>query len=486
VVWVLSAALAAGILGRSDILSVAFGLLLALAWRRRLHRLGATLLIGLCFLLYAYGDRGTTAYEARCAAIDSVSVSVDEPIYCNGWVADYPVWSPGGVRFEFETSVVGCRQRLLVKANAFGVAYGERVRALVRLDPPARTRRTDYLRGRGVTGSAHAVPGGLARLPGSGGNLLRRRILWPVHDYLRRTMSRGCGSNAGVPMALLLGERGYLDRRTRDAFSTLGISHLLALSGFHLGFVTVTLLALLGACRVRSRLAVVACLLFYVGFVGVILSLYRALTMVILLVVAARLCRPLRPVTALANAFFLMLLLFPFALYSLGFQLSFMATLAVLLCVERAKPSTGRSRVGRFLHGTWTTLWVSGFVQLWVAPILLATFGGVSVVAPLATVVFVVPIVLTLALSAAAASLAAVPWGVGSAVFSGLGWVTTIFEWALRNAVACSPSPVAFPAPYLVLYYVGMWVVVRGGNLWITAGGVLATVAACVLPWMSS
>lgn len=482
----MSAALVAGILQRNDLLATALGLLLVVVCVRQVGRSGAALIVLLLLSVFAYGKRDTVSYEARCALIDSIGVSVDGAIVCDGFVSGYPVWSPGGLEFEFDAILIGCHQRLRVKANTFDLAFGDRLRLFLKLDPASKTRRSDYLRGRGLTGSARAARGGVQVLNGEDGHVITRQVLWPVHDYVRRTMSRGCGAHAGVPMALLLGERGYLDRRTRDAFSTLGISHLLALSGFHLGFVAATLLGLLRLLRVRSRAAVIICLILYVGIVGFILSLYRALTMVMLLVLAARLRRPLRPVHALANAFFVMLLLFPFALYSLGFQLSFMATLAVLLCVERMRPLAGGSRVRKWLHGMWTTLWVSGFVQLWVAPILLTSFGGISIVAPVATVLFVAPVVITLALSAAAAILATLPFGVGAGVFECLGWVTALFEGALRIGVAYSPSPAELPVPAGALFYGGMWAAIRGGKLWITVVGVLATAAAFVIPWFSS
>ena len=420
--WALAAALAAGILQRLDILAGAFAILLVFAWARRPHRANAAVLVALTFLLFGYGIRHTSVYNARCAAVDSVSTQLRAPFEAEGFVCSFPVWSPGGVRFEFDTRIDGIPQRLLVKANAFTLSYGDSLRATLKLNAPGRMRGTSYLRGRGVTGSARVVRGGVAHLPGRAGNPVARSLLWPAHDYLRRTISRGSGSRAGVPMALLLGERGYLDRRVSKSFSTLGISHLLALSGFHLGFVAGALVGLLRLCRVRSAAAVLACLVLYVGVVGVILSLYRALAMVLLLVVAARVRRPLRPVTALVEAFLLMLLVFPSAIYSLGFQLSFMATFAVLICVERMRPVGGKSRVRKVVSATLSTLWISGFVQMWVAPILLGSFGGLSVVAPVATVLFVVPVVAILALTAIAGGGGVGPMGHWQWYFCASGW----------------------------------------------------------------
>jgi ComEC/Rec2-related protein len=476
-VWALSAALAAGIVRREEWLATAFLVLWFAAGRDGRTRPARVTLILLCLLLYGYGFHTSGEYDSRTAEVDTVSV-VGNPVLVEGVVAGYPAWSRGGVRFDFDTYINGTRQRLRIKATAFDIASGDRLQMWVQLDPPSRMRRSEYLRGRGATGSGTAKVYGRIEVGSPG-------ALWLAHDHVRRVLVRGCGYSGGLPVALVLGERGYLDRSTRDAFQRLGIAHLLALSGFHLGFIAIALLTLMQRAGIRSGLILGGCLSFYVGIVGFILSLYRALLMVILLLVARRVRRPMRPVDALITAFLLMLLVYPFALYSLGFQLSFLATFAVLVCVERFPHQCAATRARRIVRGLGSTMWVSAVVQVWVAPIILRTFGGISLVAPVATVLFTLPVMVVLALGIVATVIASIRWEIGLYVFPFLSWASRAFEDMLEIAVAWSPPLFEWSSPHPIPFYIGL--AAASGlwkrNLWITATGVLVAAASCVIPW---
>jgi ComEC/Rec2-related protein len=475
VVWILSAALAAGILQRTSLLAAAFLLLAWIAIRTGVGRrvsLGTALL---CAVLYLYGSADSRAYVSRCNHIDSLAVAATGPMPFAGVVVGYPVWKPGSTQFELQTRVGGMDHRLLVRAKTFAVEYGDSLELHARIDPPGRTRRTAYLRGRGVTGSVRTKEP-LKRLTAQGGDPITRLILWPAHKRLRVAMTRGLGAESGVPVALLLGERGYLESRVSRAFSTLGISHLLALSGFHLGFITMALLTLMKAMRVRNRLIVIACLTLYVGIVGFVLSLYRALVMVTFLMLAARLRRPLSPVTALGNALVIML----------RFQLSFLATFAVLLCVARMAPPRRMTRMRKTLYGMGSTRWVSAVVQVWVAPILLASFGGFSLVAPLATLLFSVPVIVLLSTTGVTAAVALLAPGPAAPLFTILGWMTDLFGEALALSVSWSPAMAKTPMPNLILFYGGMWLATHvSKRLWITFAGTGVVLLSCAAPFFS-
>jgi competence protein ComEC len=275
---------------------------------------------------------------------------------------------------------------------------------------------------------------------------------------------RGIGSRAGLAVALVIGERGLLDRRVRDSFTTLGIAHLLALSGLHLGFVGAGLVGLLRLGRVERRSPVLAGLFAYVAVVGFLLSLYRALVMAFAIVAARALHRPLRPVEALGTAFMLILVAHPYAIFSVGFQLSFLATLAVLMSVRRLVPPR-QNNVHRRL-GFWirSTVEISAVVQVVLAPVLLSYFGRLSLVAPLTTVVFVVPVMIVMALSAVAIVVTALSATLGTFCYALLQRTIVAFEALLALAVELVPPPIEIPAPDVLLYYTGfalMWYATR-------------------------
>lgn len=311
---------------------------------------------------------------------------------------------------------------------------------------------------------------------------MSRDVFFRCHDWVRQELCRGLGSRAGIPVALLIGERGYLDRRANEAFRKLGISHLLALSGLHLGFVAGALVLLLRALRRRGEPALLAALAAYVGVVGPIISLYRAFVMAAVLIAASIVKRPLTPLTALVQAFIVVLLVYPHAFYSVAFQLSFMATFAVLLCVRDIRPAGSRGVGCRVAFWVRSSLRVSVAAQLVVAPLIVHYFERMSLFSPLATLVFVFPTAFVLFASAAAVLVAAAVPAAGGLVFAGLDRVATLFQASLIRSAEVLPGVVSPPAPDAWLYYGGLLLIWAGrGRWWVAfAGAVVVALSFAV------
>lgn len=377
-------------------------------------------------------------------------------------VVEFPRSSRYGTSFVARGDVGGHNVTVRVYAKRFDVHYGDRLA----IEGAWRSRNERW------PGSFRARH--IRRL-GSGGHPVRR-ILWRLHHHARLRLMRATGARCGLPLALVLGERGHLPRGRRDDFVRLGISHLFALSGMHLG-----LLALLLAKGVRllprGRLLVIAAALaLYVGMVGDIDSLNRALVMALALITARAIGRPAQPLHALGVALFVLLLSDPASLRAAGFQLSFAATFAVLLLAPRIGPPAAvwkrASWPVRFLLGARATVLMGIGVTVFVAPIQLAHFGEVSLVGPLATWVFATAVAVMLVASLAAIPLAGVP-SVGDGLWYLSGWL----DGALRGASVISPEPVNLPVPEPLIFYTGLaacwWG--RGHARWM--GAVLAVVA---------
>lgn len=454
-VWGLAAALAAGLLQDPRVLPVALFFLVRDALARgcgRSERLLALVAVG---LFWSYGAISAAGLVERTNTFNAWLAANAGEATLDGWISSFPAHGFGRTSFEFTTAVDGVQLRVLVSAQDFVVGYGDSARIGTK---PGTGRRSNaaYLRGRGCAGAVRALPGGVRTLAGRGGNPIVREVFAPLHEQIRRRATAGIGSRAGVPLALLLAERGFIDRRLRETFIVLGISHLLALSGLHLGFVAGALVLVLKWTRLRNRVALMAILTFYVATVGPVLSLQRALVMALILIAASDAHRPLCPMTSLADAFVLILLVRPHALFSVGFQLSFLATFSVLLCVQRLRRPERAGRLGRVWHFVRSTVWVSVVVQVFLAPVILHYFGRISLVAPFATVIFVLPVA-TLLLSSALATVAAlVCLPAGTMLFALVDHLTEAFNASLVTAAGLAPIPAALPVPAFAMYYVGL------------------------------
>jgi competence protein ComEC len=354
-----------------------------------------------------------------------------------------------------------------VRSREFAVSYGDSVR--VEGDwRAAEAGSADVferrLLGWGVCGEFRAKAGGLRRLDGAGGSWITRRIFAPAHDRIRQALSRGLGSNQGFPIAVFLGETGYLDRRSGDAFKTLGITHLIALSGQHLCFISGAVVIVLRVVRRRSSALLLLAISLYVGVVGFIVSLWRSFVMVLVLAVAGALKRPLDPIDVLAKAFVIVVLFFPNTYYSVGFQLSFLATLALLVSVRGLRPEPCRSAISRAWFWIRSTVEVGVAAQLAVTPVLIHYFGSVSVLAPIATLVFVFPVAFVLLLSGFAASAATLVPAAGPVIFPVLDRSVSILERSVVAAAKLSPETCSPPPPEPHVYYAALALLAFSGG----------------------
>lgn len=249
-----------------------------------------------------------------------------------------------------------------------------------------------------------------------------------VRGAAARRLEQLYGERAPLAVSLLLAQRDGVDREVRDRFARSGLSHLLAISGLHVGLVAGLLLLAGRVVRLsRGRAAVVAGLgtTAYVLFLGAPASASRAALQVVLLLIAATIQRPARSEAVVATAAVVLLALRPAALMEPGFQLSF-AGVAGILALRRpllrrlAVMTAWRPR--RLEVGKWLADGLATGIAATVAtaPIVAWHFGQVApvgVVANLAAVPLVGALVPVLALSLAMGSV----WMAGGEFLAGTG-----------------------------------------------------------------
>lgn len=143
------------------------------------------------------------------------------------------------------------------------------------------------------------------------------------------------GSERAVVKALGLGDKRELERATKRDYRSSGASHLLALSGLHVGILYKLLVALFfpfgGNPRIRRlrNLAVLGFLWFYALLSGMSASISRAMLMITIYEGAAFANRPRDGWNALAISAMIITLFNPEAPREIGFQLSFGACVGI-------------------------------------------------------------------------------------------------------------------------------------------------------------
>lgn len=136
-----------------------------------------------------------------------------------------------------------------------------------------------------------------------------------------------------IVAAMTLGDKSALSHNLRNVFNTTGASHVLALSGLHLGiiYMLVTLLVRGGRSRLLSQLVTIVCLWAFAFLTGLSPSVVRAATMLTIYGLLSLGYRDKMSVNVLAFTAIVMLVIHPDALFQVSFQMSFLAVLSILL-----------------------------------------------------------------------------------------------------------------------------------------------------------
>lgn len=263
---------------------------------------------------------------------------------------------------------------------------------------------------------------------------------------------------SGFLTAELNGDKSAMDDGDYLAMQETGLAHLFAVSGLHCAFL-VTLLALLISRRQRLLCAVtIPLLLFYMVMVGMSPSVVRACIMQIFLLIAPLFRRGSDPLTSLAAALLVILLCNPFAAASVSLQLSFSATLGMVLLSPR---------LYKLLTG-----WYKGKCRplrtalCFVAANLSATLSAVVFTAPLTAwyfriFVLVAPLSSLLAVPAAgwsfmAAFVTVLLGFVWLPLASLLGWISWALVryilWIANGMMSWRYHAVYFTNPYLIYW----------------------------------
>lgn len=433
-------------------------LLLALAWlfaarKQKYFRRGLLILLPLAVSLAyfaGYDHLVRQPIEDRCGAASDFAATV----------CDWPQATERGARVTVELEGYHrARAVLYGEAELLAARPGDTVTGTAQWQSAAHFDSDDvtHFNARGVYALLYgredvrlsAGDGDALRwLPQRAGKAFREKVA-AIWDDARVS---------GFLTAELTGDKSAMDDGDYLAMQETGLAHLFAVSGLHCAFL-VTLMALLISRRQRLLCAVtIPLLLFYMVMVGMSPSVVRACIMQIFLLIAPLFRRGSDPLTSLAAALLVILLCNPFAAASVSLQLSFSATLGMVLLSPR---------LYKLLTG-----WYKGKCRplrtalCFVAANLSATLSAVVFTAPLTAwyfriFVLVAPLSSLLAVPAAgwsfmAAFVTVLLGFVWLPLASLLGWISWALVryilWIANGMMSWRYHAVYFTNPYLIYW----------------------------------
>lgn len=281
---------------------------------------------------------------------------------------------------------------------------------------------------------------------------------------------------AGLYLALVTGETGYLTQDIRDAFMASGTMHILSISGSHLGLIGIVIfwsvrravLALpprvllrLSARTTATRVAAGATILpvvLYALLGGAETATVRSLVMILIVLAATLLGRTHCMGTGLALALLLIVGWDPLAPFDISFQLSFLSVLVIVLVMhvrshsEAEAAADGFSEArgirGRMKEGMVETLLMSVLVTVASAPLVAAYFNQLAWVGGVSNIL-VVPFVGFLVLPASLLACLGTLLG-GSEELAGNAIVLPLLNalvWMVQGFAAVSGAELRVPSP---------------------------------------
>lgn len=227
----------------------------------------------------------------------------------------------------------------------------------------------------------------------------------------------------GIAVALITGQRQYMDPATANVLRDAGLAHLLAISGLHMGLITgvafyifellfaaIPMIALRVTPRKLAAVAAWAFALSYLAMSGASTSTIRAFIMVSIGILAVLTDRRVISLRSIAIAALVILLFSPEAILAIGFQMSFAATIGIVVAYElitdfrrnatrrnatrrdaarQNRPAGRKSVPVKLLLYFGGAAGTSLVAQIAVAPIALYHFQAISLVGILANIIAV-------------------------------------------------------------------------------------------------
>jgi competence protein ComEC len=297
-----------------------------------------------------------------------------------------------------------------------------------------------------------------------GGNPLKQALF-----KIRKSFSEALDNvmkepEASLAQGLLLGGQSKMPQELQDNFRAVGLSHIVALSGFNITIIAqflMTVFALFTLKREWSFWLACAGIAGFVVLTGAEASVVRAAVMGMLVLVAQREGRIYNIHNALALAAALMVWFNPMVLrFDTGFQLSFLATLGLVFFSKRFETLYAK------LPSFWTLkeyLMTTLSAQYAVLPLIVYRFGSISLVAPFANILVLPFIPCAMLLSFIGASGALISPLLGEILALPASLLLSFLLWIIRTLARLPMSNfhAALGFGFFILYITGLYLLWR-------------------------
>ena len=398
----------------------------------------------------------------------------DETATVTATVKDYPSTTARGYRVDCTikqdaSPSVGAR---LYYYNEISLDPGDIVEftALFRsTDGSADSERIDALSSRGAFLTGY-VSGDIKVLGAEGHfRYFPKRLSGSIADMIGRLFPE---NNSPFMKALLTGKRDdlYRDSALNAALSASGVSHVVSISGMHVSFL-MGFLALIVKNKRRFAITGIPVLLIFMAMTGFTPSVTRAGIMHFFLIFAPIFKRERDGVTSLSASLLILLILNPYSCASVSLQLSFSATLGIILFTNKINSGVKYALRGTKPYRNKLVRLVINFVTsnlattigalIFSIPLMVLHFGYVSLISPLTNLLTLWAVSLAFPLGLAACILGFIFFPLGtliafpvSLIVQYISGVSHILAAIPYSVVYSSNTPLMFWLAYIYVMFI--------------------------------
>lgn len=207
---------------------------------------------------------------------------------------------------------------------------------------------------------------------------IRQKILQNLSDHK---------DQAAISLALLIGDQTYVSKELMEKIRNCGLAHLLSISGFHLSlagaiFFIITrfllsrseYLALNFDLKKIASIAAIIATSFYLKIADSPLPAQRSFLMIFFALIALFLNEKINPKRVIMSALLILILLNPYIVFNVSFQLSFAAILVMGIFYQ----DFSHDFIPRFLRYPFDIILLSLLIQIATLPILMHSFQSLA------------------------------------------------------------------------------------------------------------
>jgi len=392
--------------------------------------------------------------------------------------------------------------------------YGERIRLRGKLKTPLENQDFSYRDYRAAKNiNSYMTNAEITVLPGNGGNQIKRALYVFKQKSLDTIYRLFPDSESSLLAGILLGVDTGLTQELQQAFKNTGTAHIIAISGFNISIIAGIFFVFF--CRFfgdrRGTLIAILCIALYTFIVGADAMVIRAAVMGTLALWARQLGRYQTALNSLFVVAFFMCIWNPLYVLDVGFQLSFFATLGIILystpfsefanrIITRYIPSsTGEKAAGLLSEFVLLTL----AAQLTTIPIMAYHFQHISLLSFIANP-FILPAQPSVMIIGGLAVLLSLVWFPLGQITAWIAWPFVIYTIRVVELFDLMPHGTIFLGDFsvwfVILFYAVIFAVTYGWSdfkEWLriigqragmvgVGGGVIVLMIGLLLVWRAA